>query len=365
MKILLSYPSENDNGEGINYCQVLRRLGHEVIEVNSSASSNGSWGPRKVVKGFPADTSIDDLIVHYESADLFLYIEPLGLLPKGLNVSSIPTACIICDCHRQLKPRQTLAKFFDHVFLYQRNYLSKFSDHPKDNVRWLPYACDLEKFNIQEKDRDLDIAFIGNLFQKGSERQKTLHFLQSRYRLNEIRYYLQEEIPQVYSQAKIVLNLPIGDDLNFRFFEALSSKSLLITKRINNGQEELFEEDVHYVAFESRDELLEKIDYYLKNDSERQRIALSGNEAVKRSHTLSIRIEELLKTILTGPQKNAPIRNMSSNEVMNLYAQYYEKNGQIDTLLKLAAENKENGSERIKMLIKAGRAFMRRSINAW
>jgi hypothetical protein len=365
MKIFLSYPSEHDKSEGISYHHVLERLGHEVIEVNSSAISHGSWEPRKVVKGFPADTSLNDLIAHNGNADLFLYIEPEGLLPKSLEISPIPTACIICDCHRQLKPRQTLAKFFDHVFLYQRNYLSKFSDHPKDNVRWLPYACDLDKFNIQEKDRHLDIAFIGNLFHKGSERQETLNVLQSRYSLNEIRYYLQEEIPQVYSQAKIVLNLPVGDDLNFRFFEALSSKALLITKRTNNGQEELFKEDVHYVAFESQNELLEKIDYYLKNDSERERIALAGNEAVKSSHTLSMRVEELLETILTGPQKNAPIRNMSSNEVMNLYGQYYEKNGQIDSLLRLAAENKENGLARIKMLLKAGRAFFRRSINAW
>ncbi len=365
MKILLSYPSQHDKSEGVNYSRVLRRLGHEIIEINSSASSNGLWEPRKVVMGFPADTCIHDLISRYGRCDLFLYIEPLGLIPRNLNESPIPTACVISDCHRQLEPRLALSKFFDHVFLYQRNYLERFSSHPPGNVHWLPYACDVENFKTQETDRDLDVAFIGNLFEPGNERRKILDILNEKYRLNERRYYLQEEIPKIYSRSKIVLNLPIGDDLNFRFFEALSCGALLITKRLNSGQEELFKEEIHYVAFDDKHELLEKIEFYLENEEARMKIAEAGYETVKKSHTLILRVEELLKKVFDKPEKLAPIRNMNSQEVIGQYAQYYEKNGKIDTLLNFASGFKEDGWMRFKILMKAGRAFLRRAINGW
>ncbi|GEM_PF-1777415 len=365
MKILLSYPSQHDKSEGVNYCRAFRRLGHEVIEVNASSSSDGLWEPRKVVMGFSPETCIHDLVARYGKCDLFLYIEPLGLIPRSLNESPMPTACVISDCHRQLKPRLSLSKFFDHVFLYQRNYLKDFSSHPLGHVHWLPFACDIDNFKNQETNRDLDIGFIGNLFEKENERRKILDILKEKYRLNESRYYLQEEIPKVYSRSKIVLNLPVGDDLNFRFFEALSCEALLITKRMHNGQEDLFKEDLHYVAFDSRQELLEKVDFYLKNDAARMKIASAGFEEVKKSHTLSLRLEELLEKIHRGQKESAPIRKMNSDEIMDQYAQFYERNGRVDTLLSFAAGHKEDRWTRFKILTKAGSAFIRRAINGW
>src|SRR5207302_1696841 len=96
--------------------------------------------------------------------------------------------------------------------------------------------------------------------------------LAPRWRMNDQRSYLQEEIPEIYSRAKIVINLPLADDLNFRVFEALSCGALLLTRRIANGQELLFKEDVHYVAFGDEAELFAKVEYYLSHEAERARI---------------------------------------------------------------------------------------------
>ena len=57
MKILLSYPSELNKGEGIHYSRVLRRLGHEVLEVNS-ASAPGPGEPGRVVRGYVIDEEL-------------------------------------------------------------------------------------------------------------------------------------------------------------------------------------------------------------------------------------------------------------------------------------------------------------------
>src|SRR5262249_30731578 len=207
--------------------------------------------------------------------------------------SPIPTACVICDCHRNLRSRQVLARLFDHVFLYQKNYLSHFVDHPREAVHWLPYACDTEFFRDLQVQRDIDVAFIGKLMGPRSERRQAIELLAQRYRLNEQRYYSQEEIPQVYSRAKMVLNIPLGDDLNFRFFEALSSGALLLTKRIDNGQEDLFEEDVDYVAFSTAEEMLDKVEHYLNHHTDRESVAQAGYNKVRANHTLEIRVQRL------------------------------------------------------------------------
>ena len=365
MKILLSYASEYDKGEGVHCSRVFRRLGHEVCEVNVAASVSGIGPPGRLVRGYPPDVSIQQLIDEHGKADLFLYIEPLGLIPRHLDSSPIPTACLLSDVHRGLKARLMLAKLFDQVFLYQRNYVGRFRDHDPGAVHWLPYACDIEMFRDLRLPRDLDVAFIGQLFHPRSERRRIISVLARKYRMNGQRYYLQKEIPEVYSRAKIVVNLPVGDDLNFRFFEALSCGALLLTKRLANGQEELFREDVHYAAFTNEKELLEKVEFYLRNEEERKKIALAGHEEVVKNHSLATRLETLLDKVRSGPVSSAPVRNMKKDAVLSLYASVYERAGRVEALLRLAAELKQNPTARLLLLAMAFKSFTRRSVFGW
>src|SRR5437763_3972345 len=105
MRVLLSYPSEFDKGEGVHVAGALRRLGHEVLELNVAASATSTGSPGRVVRGYPADVSIQELTNEHGPSDLLLYVEPIGLIPIGLESSPIPTACIIADPHRSLVPR--------------------------------------------------------------------------------------------------------------------------------------------------------------------------------------------------------------------------------------------------------------------
>lgn len=365
MRILLSYPSETEVGEGVHFRNVLRRMGHEVIEINVAADGRSADGAGRVVRGYPPTVSLTQLLQEHPKVDLYLYIEPMGLIPRDLESSPIPTACVICDCHRNLKPRQELARLFDQVFLYQKNYLPSFNDHPKDAVHWLPYACDTEFFRDLGMPRDIDVAFIGKLMGRGSDRRRAIEHLSRKYKVNEQRYYAQEEISHVYSRAKMVLNIPLADDLNFRFFEALSCGALLLTKRIHNGQEELFEEDVDYVGFSSTEDMLAKVDHYLNNSADRERIATSGYAKIRAGHTLEIRIQRLLELIQIGPKFSAPVRRLSSAQVLALYTSIYERTGQIEALLRLAAERPNGMISKIPILFAGLKSFARRATLSW
>jgi len=76
------------------------------------------------------------------------------------------------------------------------------------------------------------------------------------------------------------------------------SGSMLITNRIkNNGFKELFEENKDLVIFDSWKDLKEKIDYYLKNEEEREKIALSGYQKAINYHKYEDRVKFILEKV--------------------------------------------------------------------
>jgi len=118
---------------------------------------------------------------------------------------------------------------------------------------------------------------------------------------------------------------------------------MLLTRRIANGQEILFEEGRHYAAFSSEAELEEKICFYLEHEDERAAIAQAGLREVRTKHTLRLRLEQLLRTIRDAPQRVAPIRKMSRSQVDRCYAELYEQWMDVSAGLQLVREAKRNG----------------------
>jgi spore maturation protein CgeB len=72
----------------------------------------------------------------------------------------------------------------------------------------------------------------------------------------------------------------------------------LLTDKIKNGLEELFIDGKHLVTYQSLSDLMEKIEYYLKADEEREKIATRGQKEVRKKHTYCHRAESILETCL-------------------------------------------------------------------
>ena len=359
MNILFSSLSGHDLTQSRHYVRVLERLGHKVFCFSTPSSkderSQGYW----TEPGYAYESNLDSLVrLANFTPDLFLYIEPNGLIPRGMEHALFPTACIISDMHRDLGSRLRLIRFFDHVFLYHRNYLQYASEHPREFVHWHPYACDLELFRPLDVERDLDVAFVG-LLKPGSGREALLARLSARFKMNEFCFYHQQEIPGVYSRAKIVLNLPLSDDLNFRTFEAMSCGAMLLTRRVNNGQELLFQEGKHFAAFADERELFEKIEYYLAHLEEREKIAQAGLAEMRQNHRLEQRLEQMLEAVQDNPGQAAPVRHMSTAQIDRQYAWLYEYWRRPEAGLQLAREARSAGRAWMPLLLPAARSVLR------
>lgn len=100
----------------------------------------------------------------------------------------------------------------------------------------------------------------------------------------------------VFAGSKINLNISlkgIEGGTPQRIMDILGAGGFALT---NYCQEtaELFEEDKEIVMFKSPEELLEKVDYYLSHDKERQRIARAGHKKVMECYTYEKKIRQLL-----------------------------------------------------------------------
>lgn len=104
---------------------------------------------------------------------------------------------------------------------------------------------------------------------------------------------------KVYKASKINLNITsknITSGLSLRIFDILAAKGFLIT---NYQPEilELYEPGKELVIYNSVEDLIEKINYYLQHEDERMEIAENGYRKTLRCHDYSLRILEILKIV--------------------------------------------------------------------
>lgn len=104
-------------------------------------------------------------------------------------------------------------------------------------------------------------------------------------------------MPKIFKCSKINLsmtNRPIRTGMPLRMFDTMGAGGFLLT----NYQAEIpeyFEIGKDLEVYESQEDLLNKIAYYLEHDDERMEIARNGQEKIKNEHTYSIKLQKMLE----------------------------------------------------------------------
>lgn len=113
----------------------------------------------------------------------------------------------------------------------------------------------------------------------------------------KVDYY--KEMPHVFKNTDINLNITLRSiqrGIPLRCMDIMGCGGFLLT----NYQEDFlhfFEPFEDYVYFESRQDLMDKIDYYLEHEDERLQIAENGYKKVKEYHNYKVRLEEILDVV--------------------------------------------------------------------
>ncbi len=158
----------------------------------------------------------------------------------------------------------------------------KYADNPKV-IRGYP-AVNSIHFYDKDMERDIDVSFWGSV-PVNSKREKYINFLRD----NGINVYTREHRVSVEKYAEILnrskISLSFCQDgegegqLRRRTFEIMACKSLLLEDGVSETKR-LFGVGKDFIIFRNKEELLEKVKYYLQHEEERKSIAQSGYDKV-------------------------------------------------------------------------------------
>jgi len=153
----------------------------------------------------------------------------------------------------------------------------------------------------KKEKKKIDVCFIGG---KSKEREIYVKFLKK----NGINIKcfgfgwegaptFTEEAANIYRRAKIVLNfIRAGITFSIRVFQAMGTGSFLLSQ-CSEELKKTFIVNEHLDCFKTKKELLAKVQYYLENPNERERIAKNGSEFVHKNYTIDITMKKIMHIV--------------------------------------------------------------------
>ena len=197
------------------------------------------------------------------------------------------------DSHKDLEVHKKFIKEhkIDIALVAGFNYVDKFN-----KGIWFPncYPSDLIK-PVNFRNRPIDFGFCGSK----SNRTEWLTELLIRANIHLAINKVAEDMVENICAYRIGWNRNESDDLNFRTFEVTGAGAMLLTNAIG-GIELCYEPGHEVILYDSLEDCIDTVKYYLENEEDRLRIAINGYVRARQKHTFDSRASELIKIIETG-----------------------------------------------------------------
>ncbi len=274
-------------------------------------------------------TTLDQIRAACEGADLLLYTRTWNMTREWmcgggdflafLEALPIPSASFHLDLYYGLKRGEGLRSdpFWRTKYVFTPDGAPQscdfFAQHGVNHFYLRPGVFHRECYRAEPLDRfRCDVTFVGSqgYHPEWPYRGQLLTFLRQKYGRRYQKHGSPQdcvrghELNQLYASAKVV----VGDTLclgfkhpyywSDRIYETLGRGGFLIHPRIKGLEDELRDRE-HCAYYEYGDwrGLRALIDYYVRNDDERERIRAAGHEFVKANCTYLNRMRQMLDTL--------------------------------------------------------------------
>lgn len=226
----------------------------------------------------------------WESYDWIINLEQYdsGWVPSLRHVKNPKKIFWSIDAHVQ--GIESIEKIFrdgeyDHLLHSTQDFVKE------EHHTWFPNAFDDSLIYPMEIEKTIDIGFCGNYV----NRRPVLEYLESAHGLHLDIFVIGDDMVKAINSYKCHFNLNIGNDINYRSFETIGCRTLLLTN-YNHQYEELgFEHDVNCLMYKNQEELINLIDR-VKNDDVSE-ISNRGYE-LSRRHTYDNRVKSLIEKMI-------------------------------------------------------------------
>jgi len=298
----VSYSSEN------HHVKTLKSLGHEVV-----CLQEGKVDGNEIVRQALAS----DLFVVVHTHGWVTPILPLSDVLRLLK-GKVTTLTYHLDLWFGIERQKDLDtddfyKLIDHFFCTDKLMADWFNDNTKVKGHFLPAGVYHEEVYLNDLPKINDIIFVGSkgYHNEWKWRPQLIDWLSQTYG-NKFKHYGNDglgvvrgdDLNKLYASTKIAVGDTLCLNFNYpyylsdRVFETTGRGGFLLMPYIK-GIEDLFKVGKEIITFKFGDfkDLKKKIDYYLINDEEREKIRLAGFERTKKDHTYQNRWIKILETI--------------------------------------------------------------------
>ncbi|OGD86271.1 hypothetical protein A2164_03805 [Candidatus Curtissbacteria bacterium RBG_13_35_7] len=174
------------------------------------------------------------------------------------------------------------------------------------NVYCLPYAGPL--LNLSPFNKKYDVVFLGTFSKKREQLFEKLNrfnfkiwgdkrWQKSKLNNNYMGKWLNfDEMIHTLKKSKIVVNNHQNRVLNLRVYETTAAGALLITD-FSPDLPFMYKIGKEVIVYRNKNDLFQKVRYYLKNDLQREKIANAGYKRQKNDHTYTKRLKEMFNII--------------------------------------------------------------------
>ncbi|MGN0161800.1 MAG: glycosyltransferase [Lachnospiraceae bacterium] len=271
-----------DRGQAMAY----QKMGYEHMNHLPLAADDSVWKmDSKMMEKYRCDVA---LVGKLYQNDYNYLLSPLDQYYRGLLDGFVSTQ----EC---LYGAYILEDLIDDVLMEKLNAIyhkaSKGTVHVKKEE--LAYACACE---VTSRERFKALMLLSNRYHTNLYSNEKDERITKLHSMGYVDYYTQ--MPNAFRGARINLNISlktIRTGIPLRVFDVLSCGGFLLT----NYQEELpewFEPGVDLVIYENMQDLVLKVDYYLKHEEERRQIAANGHRKVLELFNFQGQLERLLNS---------------------------------------------------------------------
>jgi len=278
MKIAIIFSKERPDTMGIYFERALKSLGHDVEHFRPE--DIGSIKP-----GYDFYLRVDD--------GRYDYLIPEELTPRVYYVSDVHLDKVFKKVKAHISEGA-----YELVFCPMRKEIEILRKKTSVDIVWLNVGCDLQVHKRLDVKRRYDIGFVGN--DGGMPRKFYLQEIRERHPNSFIGPADYRKMSGIYSVSKIGFSFAIrGECFTMRNYEIMACGAMLLMKRLRDDSAERlgFVDREHLVIFDGPKDLFGLIDYYLRNEKEREDIAENGYRLIVKRHTYVNRLSEMVDII--------------------------------------------------------------------
>lgn len=263
------------------YAKELEALGHRVLAPDFNPGVVYLPGILQM-NGFTPD-----LLIQHERLSARVILGGLEKVP-GI------TLFVSVDSHLNMFWHKYYARLFDVVFT---PHISAFNRLPKEErlpqVRRFGPGGHRRLFKPFESRRH-DLSFAGVITEHRPGRAAMVQLLTEKTGLYTPHGLLPHaEMLDMFMDSRMVPNESIAREVNFRLFEAASCGSLVFCQGIGEDQNAFYEPGIEFETYEHGLELLEKINFYSKNQAAAAEIGRAAWQRTQAEHLPEHRAAQL------------------------------------------------------------------------